>query len=140
MDQQQDTMLIVPDFTEVKDNVTPGVYKARIVDSKVDQWAGKEGKAPTVYINWTLETYGEQDEKNNGRKIFHKTPINGPGAFRLREFYKAAMGEECQGAFDRTMLHSREVEVTIVDGKDKQGQLTGYTEVKAVKPVTGIAH
>lgn len=136
MSEVQDSVLIEPDFSEVKDAVEPGVYSARILDAKMDQWESKkEGKAPTVFINWTLETFNEQDEKNNGRKIFHRTPINGPGAFRLKEFFKAAMGEEIQGSFDRTMLFGREVEMTIVDGKTKQGELTGYTEVKAVKPI-----
>lgn len=127
--------LIVPDFSEVQDQVSPGIYKVRIVDSKMDKWTGKEGKPDTTLVVWTAETYGEAEEKNNGRKIFHRTPIQGPGAFRLQQFYKAAMGEDLQGGFDRLMLHGREVEVTIVDGKDKQGQLTGYTEIKAVKPV-----
>jgi hypothetical protein len=134
--QEQVGGLIQPDFSEVKDNVEAGAYKARVVDAKIDQWAGKEGKNPTSYINWTLETYGEAEAKNNGRKIFHKTPINGPGAFRLKEFYKAAIGEECPASgFDMAMLFGKEVELTVVDGKNKAGELTGYTEVKAVKPV-----
>lgn len=140
MEQGQEQTLITPDFSETKDRVEAGVYKVRVVGSKVDQWAGKDGKPPTVYIGWTLETFGEVEEKNNGRKIFHNTPINGPGAFRLKDFYKAAMGEECAGAFDREMLLSKEVEITVVDGKDKQGALTGYTEIKAVKPIAAAAH
>lgn len=128
-------MLITPDFSEVKDNVAPGIYKCRIMNAKLDQWEGKEGKPPTKYLNWELETFAEEDEKNNGRKIFHKTPLNGGGAFRLRDFYKAVMGEDLAGEFDAEMLYSRECEVTIVDGKNKAGELTGYTEVKTVKPV-----
>lgn len=132
--EQMDTQLVVPDFSEVKDAVEPGIYKTRIVDSKVGKWEGKEGKKDTYYVNWTLETFGEAEEKNNGRKIFHRTPINGLGAFRLQEFYKAAMnGEACpKEGFDRTMLHSREVEVTVAPQKDQPQ----YTEVKAVKSIT----
>lgn len=142
MQEQTDTMLIEPDFSEVKDSVAAGVYYARIVDSKVDKWEGKDDKngqkkPDTTFINWTLETFNESDEKNNGRKIFHKTPINGGGAFRLKEFYKAAMGEELTGSFDRTMLYGKELEVTIVDGKNRvTGENTGYTEVKAVRQIT----
>lgn len=139
--EQMDGMMIEPDFSEVKDSVEAGVYSARIVDSKVDKWTGKEDqngskKPDTTFINWTLETFNEQDEKNNGRKIFHKTPVNGGGAFRLKEFYKAAMGEDCVGAFDRTMLYGKELQVTVVDGKTKTGEPTGYTEVKTVRPIT----
>lgn len=128
----EDTMFVTPDFTKVQDRVEPGIFKTRIVDSKVDTWEGKDGKPNTTYIGWTLETFAEADEKNNGRKIFHNTPIEGPGAFRLQDFYKAAMGEDCSGGFDRTMLHGRELEVTI--GKQKNNP--EYTEVKAARPIT----
>lgn len=125
------SQLIVPDFTDVKDAVEPGVYKARIVSHKVDQWAGKEGKKDTPYIQWVMETFEEAEEKNNGRKIFHNTPIAGPGAFRLQQFFKGAMGEELRGEFDPTMLYGKQVELTIAPQKDKPE----YTEVKAVKAI-----
>lgn len=124
--------LVTPDFTNVQDRVGEGIYKARIVDSKVDTWAGKAGKKATTFIAWTLETFAEAEDKNNGRKIFHRTPIEGAGAFRLQDFYRAAMQEDCAGAFDRTMLHGREVEVTIAPQKDKPE----YTEVKSVRRIT----
>lgn len=135
--QQEDTLFIKPDFSEVKDNVEAGDYMARVVDSKVDQWQGKDGKPNTVYINWTMETFNEAEPKNNGRKIFHKTPLNGGGAFRLQEFYKAAMLVDCPAeGFDRTSIHGKEVQVTVIDGVDrKTGQPTGYTEVKSVRPL-----
>lgn len=123
--------LVTPDFSGVQDRVGEGIYKARVVGSKVDQWAGKDGKAPTTFINWTMETFDEAEDKNNGRRIFHRTPIEGGGAFRLQDFYRAAMGEECTGAFDPTMLYGREIEVTIAAQKDKPE----YTEVKSVRPI-----
>jgi hypothetical protein len=134
----EDTLFIKPDFSEVKDNVEAGDYTVRIVDSAVDQWQGKDGKANTVYINWTMETFNESEPKNNGRKIFHKTPLNGGGAFRLQEFYKAAMLSECPAdGFDRTALHGKEVRVVVVDGVDRRtGQPTGFTDVKSVRPLT----
>lgn len=128
----EDTMFVTPDFSKVQDRVDEGIYKTRVVDSKVDTWQGKEGKPNTTYIAWTLETFNEAEEKNNGRKIFHRTPIEGPGAFRLQDFYRAAMGEDCAGAFDRTMLHGRELEVTIGKQKDNPE----YTEVKSARPIT----
>lgn len=130
--QADTTYLVTPNFDQVQDRVGEGIYKARIVDSKVDTWAGKEGKPNTTFINWTLETFGEVEDKNNGRKIFHRTPIEGGGAFRLQDFYRAAMGEECSGSFDRSMLYGREVELTVGPQKDKPE----YTEVKAVRPIT----
>lgn len=130
--QTQDGTLVVPDFSNVQDRVGEGIYKARIIDSKVDTWQGKDGKPNTTYIGWTLETFAESEDKNNGRRIFHNTPIEGAGAFRLQDFYRAAMGEDCSGSFDRTMLHGREVELTIGPQKNKPE----YTEVKSVRPIT----
>lgn len=132
---QETQGLITPDFSDVKDRIEPGIYNFRIVGSKVDQWEGKNGKAPTVFVEWELETFNEKIDKNNGRKFKHKTPINGGGAFRLKDFYAAAMGEECQGAFDREMLHGKELEGTVDWQKDKQGQVTEYTEIKTCKPI-----
>jgi len=99
------------------------------------KWEGKNGKPPTTYINWVLETFNETDSKNNGRKIWHKTPVNGGGAFRLQEFHKAALGTPCpESGFDVESFYGRELEVTLVDGLDRvTKQPTGYTEVKAVK-------
>ena len=131
MTQTENAYLVTPDFSGVQDRVGEGIYKARIVDSKVDQWQGKDGKKPLTYINWTMETFAEAEDKNNGRKIFHSTPIEGGGAFRLQDFYRAAMGEECGASFDRTMLHGKEVEVTVAPQKDKPE----YTEVKAVRRI-----
>ena len=127
--------LITPDFSEVKDSVGAGTYKVRIVDAKMDEWQGKNGKPDTKFINWSLETFDEADEKNNGRKIFHKTPIQGGGAFRLRDLYKAAVKQELAGEFDTEMLLGKELVVTVIDGATKDGTPTGYTEVKAVKPL-----
>jgi len=125
--------LIKPDLSEVKDSVTPGSYKVRVVDAKIDMWEGKNGKPDTHFVNWTLETFGESEDKNNGRKIFHRTPTNGGGAFRLKDFYRAAMGEDLGAEFDTDMLLGKELQITVVDGKDKEGQPTGYTEVKTVR-------
>lgn len=131
MTEQQEG-LITPDFSQVQDTVEAGIYSVRVTDSKIDKWTGKDGKPDTRIIAWTLETFNEAADKNNGRKIFHRTPIEGAGAFRLQQFYKAAMGEELSGSFDRTLLHGRELQVTIAQQKNNPE----YTEVKACAPIT----
>ncbi len=125
--------LVMPNFDQVQDAIAPGIYQARIIDSKIDKWVGKDGKPDTAIIVWTLETFNEADEDNNGRKIFHRTPIEGPGAFRLKDFYLAAVGVECTGSFDPTWLYSAEVELTMAQQKKNPE----YLEVKAVR---GIKH
>lgn len=123
--------LITPNFEAVQDTVGEGVYKARIVDAKTGEWAGKDGKPATRYINWRMETFDEAEDKNNGRSIFHRTPIEGGGAFRLKDFYRAAMGEELSGAFDYTMLYGKEIEVSY----GPQANRPEYNEVKAVRSI-----
>lgn len=122
--------LVTPDFSEVTENVTPGTYKARIVDGKLGEWS-----TGTKYINWRLETFDEADPKNNGRAIFTKTPIAGKGAFRLADLYRAATKQTLAGDFDTEQLYGKSVQVVVVDGTDKEGNPSGYAEVKAVKPI-----
>lgn len=125
-------MLIQPDFTEVQDEVLPGTYKVRIKKGEVKEWQNGG-----QYINWELETYGEKESKNNGRRVFYKTSTSGKGAFVLQKFYKAAIGEPLTGSFDTEMLVGKNVEIEIVDGVNyKTKEPTGYTDVKSVRPVT----
>lgn len=125
--------LVVPNFSDVQDRIGEGIYKVRIVGSKIDSWAGTDKRPqPTKYINWTLETFSEEEEKNNGRKLFHTTPVEGGGAFKLQDFYRAAMGEDCTGPFDPTQLYGHEVEITVGLRKDKPE----FTEVKSVRPIS----
>lgn len=129
--QGEQPTLVTPDFSTAQDAVEPGIYSVRIVDSKFETWKGKDGKKDTTVVAWTMETFNESEPKNNGRKIFYRTPIEGSMANRLKSFFKAAMHEDIAGAFDRTMLHGRELEVTI--GQQKNDPQ--YTEVKAVKAI-----
>ena len=128
----EQTTLIVPDFTETRDPVAPGAYKVRVVASEVGTWAGKDGKPATTYVKWTLETFSEVEAKNNGRRIYHTTPTNGSFAFRLKDFFKAAMHEECTGAFDTTQLYGKELEVTY----GPQSNKPEYNEVKSTKAIS----
>ena len=133
--QTEQIGLITPDFTQSPDLVASGIYKVRIkeVKYKPEAWTTRDGIKVTK-LTWTLETFGEEEEKNNGRYIFHGTDINGPFARGLQIFYKAVMQEDLnpgQG-FDPQMLYGRELEVTVGPQK-KEPQ---YTEVKAVRPIT----
>lgn len=125
-------MLVEPDFSEVQDEVTPGTYKCIIKKGEVKEWP-RGGQ----YINWEMETVGESDLKNNGRKIFYKTSVSGKGAFMLQRLYKTVIGQPLTGQFDTEQLVGKQVQVEVVDGVNRQTQEpTGYTEVKAVRPVT----
>lgn len=124
--------IIKPDFSEIKEDVGPGTYKGRIKAAQVKDWPNGG-----QYVNWEIETYGEKETKNNGRRIFHKTSLSGKGAFQLQQFYKAATGQSLTGDFDTDMLLGKQVEVQVVDGVNrKTGEPTGYTEVAKVRPVT----
>ena len=119
--------LITPDVSAIKEDVSPGEYQVRVVDSALGEWEGKEGKPPTKWVKWVLETVNEEDDKNNGRRIWHTTPYTGGGAFRMKNFYKAAVGEDMpvEGGFDTEMLMSKELMVvTHTNAK-------GYIEVKS---------
>lgn len=123
--------LVTPDFSEIKEDVGPGTYNGIIKKSEVKEWP-KGGQ----YINWEIETYGEKETKNNGRRIFHKTSLTGKGSFMLQKFYRAATGQTLTGAFDTDQLLGKQVQVLVVDGT-RNGEPTGYVEVKDVRPVSG---
>lgn len=121
--------LIKPDFSEVQSAVAPGVYAARIKECE-----SKESKKGSTYLNWKLELFGNPEI--NDRVIFLATPVTGKGAFRLKELYKAAMGEDLDenGQFDTDSLITREITVTLVEGKDQDGNVRSFPDVKAVAP------
>lgn len=123
-------MLVQPDFSDVADTVTAGTYRTVIKKGEVKDWPNG-GK----YINWELETVGEAETKNNGRRIFHKTAIQGKGAFMLQQIYQAAVGQPLTGQFDTEQLVGKTVVVEVADGVTREGTPTGYTEVKKVKRV-----
>lgn len=121
--------LITPDFSEIQDTVTPGTYKVMIKKGEVKEWP-----SGGTYVNWELETFGETETKNNGRRIFHKTSASGRGAFMLQQFYRAAVGSALTGNFDTEQLVGKQIAVEVVDGV-RNGEPTGYTEVKRVKAI-----
>lgn len=125
-------MLVKPDFTEVQDEVTPGTYK--VIIKKGDLKSYESG---TQYVQWELETFGESEQKNNGRKIFYKTPAEGTAAFKLQRFYRAVTGQALTGQFDTEQLVGKQCEVEVVDGVSRQtGEKTGFTDIVKVRAVT----
>lgn len=122
--------IVKPDLSEVQDEVGPGTYRGVIRKGEIKEWPNGG-----QYINWELETYGEEMPKNNGRRIFHKTATSGKGVFMLQRFYKAATGKVMSGEFDTEQLVGKKVMLDLVDGV-RNGEPTGYTEVKTVRPVS----
>jgi hypothetical protein len=113
--------MIDADFSEALDKVPAGEYAVRVVDSEL-----KDSKAGNKYLSWTLETFGKDDDKLNGRKIWHTTPISGAGAGILRQFL-TAMGIEATDRLDTDEVHGRELVVVVAEDKE------GYMKVKSVK-------
>lgn len=125
-------MLITPNFSEIAEEVKPGIYKVTVKKGDVKEWP-----SGGTYINWELETFGEPEPKNNGRRIFYKTSVSGKAAFQLQRFYKAAVGQSLTGSFDTEQLAGKKIEVELVDGINRQtGQPTGYTDIKSVKALS----
>ena len=125
-------MLVQPDFSEIQEEITPGTYKVSVRKGEVKEWPSGGS-----YVKWELETYGESEPKNNGRRTFYSTSVSGKGAFMLQKFYKAATGQTLTGQFDTEQLVGKKLEVEIVDGVNRQtGEKTGYTDVKTVRPLS----
>lgn len=121
---------ITPDFSEAV-GLEPGTYQARITDAEV-----LTSKKDTQYIKWKMTTISE-DPKFADQLVYHNTMLSGRGAGILKTFFVAAMGEELadgQG-FDTEQLLGREVMITVVEGKDQQGNPTNWPEIKAVKAI-----
>lgn len=128
--------LVKPNLTETTDSVGPGTYAVRITDATLGSWPARDNKPETPWVNWRMVTFNEAEEKNNGRSVFAKTDLGGKGAFRIKDLYKAAMGEDLDGEFDTDMLMGKELQITVVDGINfKTKEPTGYTEVKAFRPL-----
>jgi hypothetical protein len=118
--------LVTPNLDELA-SIEPGTYMVNIVECEV-----KTSKKGTEYLKWKFETVGCDEAKNNGQAIWTNTMITGKGAFRFKDLYSAAIGEDYDGteAFDTDMLLGKEIRVGVVDGIDQQGNKSGYPEVK----------
>lgn len=120
------------DLSEAVDlTVVPGIYPARITNAEV-----KPAKSGGNYIKWEMTIFGAEGDlaRFNNHKVWHNTMTSGKGAGMLKTFYKAATGAELTGGLDTDALLGKEVNLTLAEGKDQNGQPSGYPEVKAVKP------
>lgn len=122
--------LVTPDFSEVSGTLKPGNYSARIIGAEVT-----ESKQGNPMIKWTYEVFGSEEKGVNGKYVFDRTMLSGPGAFRLQNLYTAAMGQKLEGAFDTDMLLGKEIKLTLAEGKTQDGSPSNYPEVKSVSGI-----
>lgn len=125
--------VITPDFSEAATGAIPaGTYKARIVDAEV-----KTSKAGNAYIQWKMQIFGAEGQvsRYNNWNFNHRTMTSGKGAGMLKDFYKAATGEIAPTSFDTDILLGKEVQVVLAEGKDQDGNVSSYPEVKGVRRI-----
>lgn len=124
-------MRIDVDLTDCADDIQPGTYRVRVTDVKEE--VSKVKKTPLVA--WTLATVGEDDPKNEGRVLWHRTPAKGPGAVFLKRWYKALTGEALPSeGLETEFVMGRELVVVVDEKLDAEGAPTGGVEVKSYKP------
>jgi hypothetical protein len=131
-EKEKEMAQISVDLSEAIDlTVVPGVYPARITGAEV-----KAAKNGGNYIKWEMTIFGATGEleRFNNHKVWHNTMTSGKGAGMLKTLVKAATQAELSGSLDTDALLGKEVNLTLVEGKDQNGQPSGYPEVKAVKP------
>lgn len=121
--------LITPDTSEVVPGIQAGDYRMRIVGVETGEWS-----TGTPYLKFEMETCSSAEPQLDGRKVWHRVPYTGKGAFRFADMHRAATGENyTNGQIDTEVYLGREIAVTIVDGTDREGNPSGYPEVKAVR-------
>lgn len=122
---------IQPDYSENKfAEAKEGTHFARI--SAAEPKTQSNGER---IIAWEMETFGNEDPNQNGKKLFHRTAIAGQYSGILNIFLKAANPDYVGGAFDTDDYIGKELEVTIVYPIDKKtGQRSQYSQVKKVAP------
>jgi len=124
-------MQIVPDFSEASEEQKPvptGIYKARIVG--VDP---KESKAGNKMLNWKFSIFGAEGAyvQYNNRWVSTFTMVEGRGAFKLRQYLKAILGNA--GQFDTEELIGKEVEISVVERLNDDGTVSNFPDIKSVK-------
>lgn len=128
--------LITPDLSEAVElsAIQPGTYSARVTGLELKTTKDFSAK----YFQWELTLFGAEGElsKYNNRKVNHRTMTSGKGAGMLKTFFKACTGQELTGAYDFSQLVGKEILVTLVEGKTRDGAPSDYPEVKAVKAIT----
>jgi len=77
-------MKIKVNLDDVKENVDPGWYVAKVVGAEVKQNKDKSGE----YINWELEI-NEPDSEFDGQKLWHITSLKDNALPMLKRFLEA---------------------------------------------------
>lgn len=119
---------ITPDFTEALEAIPEGEYAARVTEVEVKTSGDKSKNPGSKYLNWKLETFGKNDDKLNGRTIYHTTPLSGKGAGILKAFFKA-VGVDTSGSLDTDIIMGREL-VVVLKYQDPDD---AFPRVKTVK-------
>lgn len=118
---------IEPDFSQVIE-CAPGKYEARVTDAEI-----KMTQKGQKRIVWRLEIENNSEPALNGRKLNYGTMLEGAGAGMLKAFIRAAGDPNYSGGkYDTDTILGQSVVVVVVDGKDTDGNLTGFPEVKSV--------
>ena len=131
-------MLITPDLSQATESRDDAQIPAGIYTVRVDSAEAKTTLKGEQRISWKLVIYGAEGElaRFNNWPVFHSTMCVGAGAGMLKQFYKVCMGQELTGAFDATELYGKELQITLVEGKNKDGSPSKYPSVKGVKALT----
>lgn len=118
-------------FDEVVEELPAGEYKATISDCEQ-----KTSQAGNAYLRWQLNVVDHAEPKYNGKAVWTSTPTTGKGAFRLAQLIRAATKERPSGTtFDPNALMGKTVAITVVAGHDRDGNLSGYPEVKSIRAI-----
>ncbi len=131
-------MLVVPDFSEAAESnsepIPAGIYKVRLEEATPVKT--KDGTG--TYIKWKAKIFGAEGEleKYNNWPVFYNTMTSGKGAGMLKTLIAAAIGEVPEGNFDTDDLLGKEVQFTLTQGKDKDGNPSTWPNVKGVRAIT----
>lgn len=124
--------IITPDFSEAQElePIPTGVYNARIVD--VEQKTAKS--SGNTYLKWKLQLFGAEGDlaKYNNWPVFYNTMTSGKGAGMLKQFAKAVL-KEVPTQLDTDAFLGKEVQISLQQGKDQDGNPSTWPEVKSVK-------
>ncbi len=125
-----------PDYSESKFGpVAAGVHFVRVIDAE----ASKTQKGVPL-ITWTMESFGNENPIQNGKKVWHRTEISGQFSGMLKLFLQAINPEYAGGPFNTEEYLGKELEITVEYPMDKQtGQPSQYSRIKRVAPFVGAA-
>ena len=132
----ENPFLITPDLSEAVEmtGAPPGMYSGRVAGLEL-----KKAKSGGTYIKWEIKIFGAggELEKFNNWSVYYNTMTSGKGAGMLKNFVKACTGEDLpqKGAYDFSKLFGCEFSMTLVQGKDSQGNPSNYPEVTKIKPL-----